>query len=343
MSVGSRESINVESFAHTVVFFANALGDHLLVLPTLRALSSMLRGRFTLVTADTPSDLLLGDVACERLVKVPLTWGSGEFDGVAAAAAAGPADLFISVNTWHNDSVSAFLDALSPALSVGFHQRFDRCFYRKAPAHHIDYVFEICDLFGTHGPPEAYAHPFPLPEASVEFVEHLRAAVDGRKVLVVHSYTKPEKTWPMFKVNEAVERFLDEHPDYVALALGKRLDLIEGLSPRIIPITDLPIASAAAVVACADIFLGVDSFPLHVADLWRVPGVALFGATTESREWGFRFSRHTRQIDAPGGMQDIEPARVASLLAEIVAPGSAGEMRYPVGSAMAPVVTLRYR
>jgi hypothetical protein len=56
---------------------------------------------------------------------------------------------------------------------------------------------------------------------------------------------------------------------------------------------------------------------LHAADLYRIPGVGLFGTgkiksgTTnfKYRQWGFRFSRH-RHVWDPRGMEHIREETV---------------------------------
>jgi ADP-heptose:LPS heptosyltransferase len=142
--------------------------------------------------------------------------------------------------------------------------------------------------------------------------------------------------------NEALHRFLDAHDDYVAVAVAKHLKSLDGLTDRVLRITSLPIASAAAVIAAADLFLGADSFPLHIADLWRVPGVALFG-TSNLREYGFRFSAPMRHVDGAGNMDSIDVDSVVDAITSIARDSVGSARRYSLRDVLAPVVTLRYR
>jgi ADP-heptose:LPS heptosyltransferase len=340
MSVAVKGQLNLRKFDRIVVFFANALGDHLLALPTLRALSAALDGRFTLATADSPTDLLLGDVQCERVVKIPISWLDGKFDAAETASLLGPMDLFVSLNYWHNASVDAFVDHLTSTVTVGFDPHFEYEIVADTSRHHIDQVFQVCDVLGIRDTPERHAYPIPLPAASLQFAGDIRKMLGGRKLFVVHAESKPDKTWPLAQVNEAIEAFLDTHEDFVPIVLSRRAERLAGLTPRAVPLGGAPLASATAVVAAADVFLGVDSFHLHVADLWRRPGLGLFGPT-QSRHWGFRFSPFGRHVDG-GSMTAIDVDDVASRLAHLVKEAQSYESPNLIGNAVAPVVTLRY-
>jgi ADP-heptose:LPS heptosyltransferase len=336
----SNGHIDANAYERVVVFFANALGDHVLTLPTARALSAALEGRFTLLTAIGPTDLLFGDLQCQRIVQIPIE-PDGAFDTRATTDTLGRTDLFISLNDGHNNCVSGLLGCLAARLSVGFHSSFDVRMVRE-PEHQVDRIFKVRAAFGDDDRPDAHAHPFRLPSASVQLASDLRAMLDGRRLLVIHAETKPDKSWPVTRVNEAVGVALERNPDYVACALAKNGARLEGLSPRVIPLAGLPLASACAVVAAADVFLGVDSFPLHVADLWRVPGVGLFGPTRAS-QWGFRFSPIARHVEVDGSMERLDSGRVLAALDEVMALARAHRRPAPIGNAQAPDVTLRYR
>jgi len=73
-------------------------------------------------------------------------------------------------------------------------------------------------------------------------------------------------------------------------------------SDRIAPV-NLPLDACFALLRDSQLFLGVDVCHLHAADLFRVPGVALFGAST-SRRWGYKFCKH-RHLQSSGNMNEI--------------------------------------
>jgi len=328
-------------YERVVVFFANALGDQILALPTLRALSRRFDGRFTLLTIEGPLDLTFGDVPRDRTVKIDISY-EGEFDVAAAADAVGAAELVICPQTWHSDSISALLDRLAPPASVGLDPRFSIELPLDRDVHQVDQMFATCQVFGETRQPEAFATPFGLPAASVELAEGVREALGGRPLLVVHTETKLPKQWPIEKWNRTIVAFMDAFPDYAVIAVSRHAHSLESLTPEVHRLSGLPLASAAAMFAAGDVFLGVDSYPLHVADLWQVPAVGLFGPSN-LREFGYRFTPCAAHVDGGGTMDGIHPEQVLEKLAEVVNQSRAFPRAYPLGGFSAPVVTLRYR
>src|SRR5207249_9750826 len=86
---------------------------------------------------------------------------------------------------------------------------------------------------------------------------------------------------------------------------------------RVFPITG-SLETMFVLLRYANLFLGVDSCCLHAADVFRVPGVALFGPTDPCR-WGFRMSPHGRHVCGNGSMEAIQREAVVDALQEIAA------------------------
>jgi ADP-heptose:LPS heptosyltransferase len=140
-------------------------------------------------------------------------------------------------------------------------------------------------------------------------------------VLFVHPETSPERTWARERLAWVLDRFLAGRPDFVALVaslapvdLGEHAGRVRWI--------DSHLELTLALMRHVDLFLGVDSCFLHAADLYRIPGVALFGPT-EPWEKGFRLSPRSRHVSARS-MDGIrcEPVLEALLeLADAVADG----------------------
>jgi len=82
--------------------------------------------------------------------------------------------------------------------------------------------------------------------------------------------------------------------DYIVIILGMHHNLPLELAyykNRIFDVSGIPLELSFALLSVADLFLGVDSCMLHAADLFRVPGVGIFGPTN-TQKWGFRFAPH---------------------------------------------------
>jgi ADP-heptose:LPS heptosyltransferase len=119
-------------------------------------------------------------------------------------------------------------------------------------------------------------------------------------------------------LSKLVTAFLERHPDFIVFMLdfrkasmkvGEFEDLF--IHPR-----GLPLPYAFAVLGESDLFLGVDSCMLHAADLFRVPGVGVFGPT-DPRRWGFRFARH-RHIRDARGLKYIRESHVLEALESLL-------------------------
>jgi hypothetical protein len=118
---------------------------------------------------------------------------------------------------------------------------------------------------------------------------------------------------------QLLDLFLRRHPDFFALVLGctdMQLD-VGDYGERVIPAYGLPIATSATLVGGSDLFVGIDSSMLHAADLFRVPGVGIFGSTSP-HEWGFKFSPH-RHVYASGKMSMLREGAVLEALEDLLA------------------------
>jgi ADP-heptose:LPS heptosyltransferase len=126
-----------------------------------------------------------------------------------------------------------------------------------------------------------------------------------------------EKMWPIARWDDFVARFLAAHEDVFVLGLGvEDRGLGTGRArQRFLPCYGLPLPSSLALLACADLFAGIDSCLLHAADLFRVPGVGIFGPTSPV-EFGFLFAPH-RHVGGDCPITDVavdDVLRAASAL-----------------------------
>jgi ADP-heptose:LPS heptosyltransferase len=281
------------------VLFCNAVGDHLLALPTLRALAATFPERLTLVCRSGARRSFFTDLEVHRVVEVAMaqsghrrrTW---YFDADEVARKLSGCDLFLSLNPWHSGSLDRLLKRLAPLESFGFSRAFRREIPLDFSKHSADLVFDLARRLNRRLRIEDFGAAPSVSAGARRWARGVRAALPrGTRILAIHADTKPEKMWPLRRWIALLDEFLRRHPDFVAFDVGyhnHRLDV--GIErDRVIPCARLSLPAAFALVAEADLFLGVDSSFLHAADLFRVAGVGLFGPTAPS-EWGFRFARH---------------------------------------------------
>lgn len=182
---------------------------------------------------------------------------------------------------------------------------------KDSAGHVADRAFGIPAYFNGSLRIEDFAFPPRLPPSCRPRVrQFLRTVAPGKRVLAVHNETKAEKVWPRDRLIRLINSFLERHPEFVIFILDfhKPPASTEKFKDRVIHSAHLPLHYAFAVLGESDLFLGVDSCMLHAADLYRIPGVGLFGPAKikfgprnyKYQEWGFRFSPHRHIWDARG-------------------------------------------
>lgn len=293
---------------HPVAIFANGFGDCLLGLPALRATASLFSGRLTLICPPGIARLFFSDVplgvvcGCE-MRQVPQ---GRAFDADELSKRLMGCDLLLSLNsTWHSPDVDRLLALLSPAASVGFFPGFTVTLPRAADKHSADLVFDVPQRLKPSLRLEDFAAPPAFPSQAHQLARKMKGLLPaGARMLLVHADTKPEKMWPAERFVAVLDDFLERHRDFITVVVGaKRLPLDAGRhGKRVFMCCELPLPVSLALIGEADLFLGVDSCMLHAADLFRVPGVGLFGPT-KCAEWGFRIGPH-RHVSGDGGNMD---------------------------------------
>jgi ADP-heptose:LPS heptosyltransferase len=210
------------------------------------------------------------------------------------------------------------LHMVDPVHSVGHFPVFESYVPVDALEHAFDLAFEIPRRLDARLALTDYARAPAYPAADAVMAGEVLARLKSEfRLLTAHMDTQPERTWSPERVATVLDRFLEAHADWLAVIVGGVPPVdVDGLRMRhrVVSLVGLPLGFSFAIVAGADLFLGVDSCMLHCADLHRVPGVGLFGSTKPS-EFGFRFATH-RHVEADT-MEAIEPAHVLSALAEV--------------------------
>lgn len=279
-----------------VVFFANAIGDHLLTLPALRALVKLFPQKITLI-GNPYFQHFLPEFEQDITYKSQINWDGKQwtFDLESVANNLEKCDFLIWLSTWYPNDPESLLKFIAPQHTVGFCPSFEINIPFDFSQHAAESTFEVPRRLSANLCLEDFAYPPIFGSANQKRARIIRNSVsESMKVLVVHGDTKPEKMWPAERFGILLDLFLQRHPDFVVFVVGNhKLQLnIKGYGERIFFYNNrLALATSLALVGEADLFLGVDSCMLHAADFFRVPGVGLFGATSVEH-WGFRFAHH---------------------------------------------------
>jgi ADP-heptose:LPS heptosyltransferase len=283
------------------VFFSNGIGDCILTLPTLRALSEMFAEPLTVICPRLAFDLCFHELGARHVDLTGLTPPPQRtFDYATVASEVGQVDVFINALPHDTCGLPEFRKHLAPAVSIGFGADYDIVVPKDPRAHSADLIFSLARLFNPEARMENYANPVSISPPVQDKVRVIRGAVPAwAKVLVVHADTAADKRWPVTRFIDLLDRFLAHHPKFIAWIVGMgHEELNVGHErARVVPCLGLPLDLTIGLIADADLFVGIDSCMLHAADLARVPSVGLFGPTS-AREWGVKLAPH-RHVQAP--------------------------------------------
>jgi hypothetical protein len=330
-----QQALNAE---HPLAFFINGYGDNFINLPALRALCRLFEGRLTLVCKDGPHLFCFDGLGVKRRVTLRAGYNETEvgykFDVAEAAEQIGACDLFVSLTPWCSPALVELLGKWGDIPSVGFFEAYRqslRLDYSKLSA---DLAFDVVRTIEPDYRLDDFLEPLRYPDDLREDVREIFSALEpGTRTLSVHMDTLPHKMWDDGRWVETLDGFLEARPDFVALIVGRPQQPFDSEqcrhAERVIPCYGLPLSSSCCLVAESDIFVGVDSCMLHVADMARVPGVGLFGPTS-AKEFGFYIGPHI-MIQAEGSMGQIGQGRVLEALNRLAAePAQASTWRAEV-------------
>jgi ADP-heptose:LPS heptosyltransferase len=120
------------------------------------------------------------------------------------------------------------------------------------------------------------------------------------KILTIHADTLPEKMWPKENFISFINNFLKVNENYVIFIIGlKDIGLMENeFQSRVVSCIGLSLDVSIAIVSQSYMFVGVDSCMLHVADVFKIPSVAIFVSTNE-KEFGFRINTKYKIMSSP--------------------------------------------
>jgi hypothetical protein len=304
-----------------VVFLGGGVGDYLIALPAVNALARLFPGQLTVAYSSEGLGFLFDNLPLR--LKLPLkllsrTISPAHFDVQCTTRQIGMCDLFLSLVPWYSHDLKSLVERLAPAQSIGFQPQFQVDLGSNVDMHAMDLAFSVPRMLDPSLDLSEFAYISPLPLESQKPVQVLKQFLPrGTRILAAHLDTRPAKMWPACRSAEALIRFLNEHPDFVAVLVGiLPHPLSSEFDQRVISWAGMPLLTSLQLVAESDLFLGVDSCFLHAADLYRTPGVGLFGPTQASN-WSFRIGSGV-SIQGPGSLDSIAVDQVLEALETIL-------------------------
>lgn len=306
---------NFNPYENIVIFLIDGIGDLLMSIPALSALTNNFPYKITLICQSGINCWFFNNLPFKKIITIQVNSSSGKatfFQIDQVINEIKHCDLFFSFSTWISNEILNLINQLQVKKSIGFFEEFDIHIKLNDPKKNaIDAYFEFSKIFLADLNIIDYAQP---PLLSIEAIKTAflfkTKVLNAKKTLIVHPETKKEKQWSPENFNTVINHFLDLHPEFIALVLGQQDQKIDygKHEKRIISCFGLDFEISCALVSQANFFLGVDSCMLHVADLFRIPSIGLFGPTNYAI-FGVRFAQH-EHIDGKGSMDNISVSTV---------------------------------
>ena len=284
---------NVE---HIVLFFCNGIGDAFMALPAMRALRKLFKKRITLICPEPHENWWYNELMFDEILPISFKLFDNhiEFNFHSLHQKVINVDIVISLITCESQSLNKLLKLWNPAFSCGFIGQYSFALKNYKTMNMFMAYFELVKLIGFSAVITDFSCPVQVPQHAIDtaklFLESLISP--GDKMLSLHMETKQNKMWNNNYLQPLLNQFLLEFPNYKVIIVGlHEMQLTNDEQQRVVSFFGFDLAIVSAIVSCSDVFLGVDSCMLHLADLARIPSIGLFGPTSCQR-FGFYFTHH---------------------------------------------------
>lgn len=277
------------------IFFYNGLGDAFLALPTLNALSSIFKGHIDIITAKSENFIsILNTVERNHLYTINIeededtkTFDFNEFENSLVECS-----CFLSLNQWYPRDINSFKRIINSFdSSIGFYSFFKNFLLRTKTQHAFDQYFMFAHFFDEKLNFKDFLDPPEIDELSEMKIKTLRDSLpESSKILVVHTDTEQHKMWQKEDFDELIDYIIESYSTTIVIIIGTNLPHLKKSNnhSRVLKLKTT-FKFAWSLVARSDIFVGVDSVFLHIADLYRRPSIGLFGPTSPNN-WGLKIS-----------------------------------------------------
>ena len=185
--------------------------------------------------------------------------------------------------------------------------------------HSADIAFRLAQGLGVTDTLESFARAMTTPPAATSRALRIRNALPpGSLTMTLHADTVQARRWRPEHWGKTIDAVITACPNLYIFVVGMHGAVNEASMrhERVISSLGADLQLSFALVAGSDVFAGINSCMLHVADVAGVPGVGLFENALAEAEWGFRYTRH-RHVVAEHAMNDIQPETVVRALLDL--------------------------
>ncbi len=313
----AKPTVCTAKFQSPVIFMCNGIGDGLLALPAIRALSLMFEDKLTIVYDSVVTPYWLYQLPLNKIVLIEAYRDENDifFDYQSTAEQVIKCDLFISLIFTYSRCLENLIKLIKPTKTIGFHRSFDIYVEQSNNQHISDVYFKIPKVFLPSVDISYYHYPLGNIHTADKLAEKILMTIqvnaDNPSIVAIHADTQSDKMWTEQSWLELFHLINLENPNTTFFVFGMSL-VFEIKNDRVYDFTRLPFEISIALINLCDVFIGVDSCLLHAADLLNIPGVGLF-FSTDPLIWGYRFADSFKNLKHTASRQ-ITPQRVFDVL-----------------------------
>ena len=250
----SSRRIRLQDVQHPVALVGGGIGDYLVALPAVTALAGLFPNRMVLLHAAENRGFIFDGLPLKKITALKLlssTTSPPRLDVMQTARDACPCDLFLSLAPWRWEDIAPLLRQLATAQSVGCEAACTISLAASPDMHAFDGAFRVPRALEPSLELEKSAKLPSFAGGDREAIEAISEMTrDGVRLLAVHLDTRKDKMWSPDLSADAIRRFLDAHPDFLAVLLG--LDphpLLSELHERVISWHGVPLEDRASASA----------------------------------------------------------------------------------------------
>lgn len=317
---------------NSYLFFANGggLGDAYMALPTLRAFNYKFNNNLVVITYEYLRNLFI-DEGFKDFIIYDFKYiqekhgASFDFDTDPLFRLLDNAEAFIDMNPWYLQSrgYKEYITNCSIPTIGHFH------FYSKHlkfvddnEINNFDNRFSLAKLFDETLKVEDFSYPPKFSDNIQSFTKNLKDKLPKGMLLIgIQDETQAYKQWEPHYFEEVINKLLEKYPNAGILIFSRKTTMrLENIKEkqRVLCFGDsITFKSMGGLLKIVDVFLGIDSVFLHLADMFRVPTITLFGPTS-TLSWGIRFAKGKEIISPTGQMKDILPEKVTNEMVSLI-------------------------
>ena len=257
---GNRNTISTPSRKELLVIKLLTLGDAVLVTPTLKAIREKYPShRITLVTCKGWKDVFEGNPYIDEL----------------AVTIDHPKSSFKPSHYFYDEITTQYIDKKEWDQVIQLNCLSFAVEYKRTGIHFRDFYAEIAGVY----PLKDTKYFIPITDDHRKTIDKILQQFEiGKKLICIHTnggWTL--KNWSENRWIEFAEKIYERYRSKVILVGGKG-EAIN--SPYIINLADkLSIKELVALFERADLFVGLDSGPMHIASAANTPIIAMFSVT----------------------------------------------------------------